>query len=71
MGKVLVPESKNEERYTREYFRSSVDVGRVVKAIKGNTFIRMIAESVASSFDFELKFPLKKVRISHFKTLNM
>lgn len=71
LAKVLVPESNDEERYTREYFRSSVDVGRVVKAIKGNTFIRMIAESLASSFDFELKFPMKRVRMLQIKTLHL
>lgn len=59
--KLFFPESKNEECCTSEYFRTSVDVRRISKALKGNTLVRMVTEEVAKSMDFKLEFPIKKV----------
>lgn len=61
IAKVLFPEDRNDNRFKREYFKTTLDLNRMSKMVKGNAIMRYVAEDALKSLDFELKFPMKKV----------
>lgn len=61
ISKVNLPEDKNDNLFKKEYFKTTIDLKRMSKMIKGNALMRYVAEHALKSLDFELKFPLKKV----------
>lgn len=59
---INIPESESDTNYLRTLFRTNVDASRLIKGIKGNFIISMMAELILKSFDFDVKFPVLEVR---------
>lgn len=57
---IYLPDSDNDDKYQRQIFRTNADVSKIIKGVRGNFIISLIAESLLSHFDFEVKFPLKE-----------
>lgn len=63
-----LPENEKDEKYKREFFRTSVDVAKFFNGVGGSNFImKVIMETVLKSIDFEPKFPMKKVNTFKYK----
>lgn len=66
LSKLYLPDDKSGKSFTREYFSTSLDVSKITKAMKANALIRVVVEDLLKSLDFELKFPMKKVRFMSY-----
>lgn len=60
--KINFPEDKNDKKFGRQFFRTSINLEKASNGVNGNFLIKSLMENFYKSFDFELKFPLKKVK---------
>lgn len=65
-GKLYLPEDKNDENFQRLFFRTSVDVEKVLKNNYGNVIVQTVLENFLKSLTFVLSFPLKTVSSKFF-----
>lgn len=57
---IFLQESKEDKNFQRQYFKTSLDLGRFLKGVRGNALTSMIIDSVLSNPDFKMKIPLEK-----------
>lgn len=59
--------SNSSYRSTKEYFRTSLNVSKIIQGFRGNFIIAPIIDSLIKSInmDFELKFPFKARNYSY------
>lgn len=54
-----IPESADDTKYTRQLFRTSINVTRLLQGVVGNSLIKYFINQLILNLDFQLKFPLK------------
>lgn len=57
---IFLAENDYDESYKREFFRASLNVGKVLKGFRGNLLTKSFIESILSALKFDLEFPFKK-----------
>lgn len=57
-----IPESPGDMNYRNVFFRTKANVKKIMQGVRGNFLITIFADMLMKSLDFELKFPMKKVR---------
>lgn len=68
--KVNVQEDKNDEDFRKPFFRTVVDIKKLLIGTYGNYIASTLMDGIKKSTDFELKFPFKKVNHFHAKLCN-
>lgn len=58
-----MPESRNDRSFKRLFLRTAVDIEKFLKGNRGNFVVAMLLDQYLKCLDFELKFPLKKVKL--------
>jgi hypothetical protein len=53
------PESEHDTKYLRQFMRNNVDVKKLTKGIKGNSFIQAAVNTVLADANFKLELPFK------------
>lgn len=66
--KLKIPENENDKNFKKEFINTVVDLE---KSLKGNQneWLSMIRDEILKRIDFEIKFPMEKVRILNGKNL--
>jgi len=66
--KIDTPEDKDDKKYQRELFRTSINGQKILGGINGNYFTKSIMENLQKSLGFEPTFPIKKgiYRLTNF-----
>lgn len=59
---INLPDSENDQKYGNEFFKTSIDVPKLIRGIYGNYFTKSFMVNFLKSIDFELKYPKKKAR---------
>lgn len=59
---IRLPETPNDNNYKTVFFRSKINAKKVLQGVRGNILITLLVDTIVKSLDFELKFPMKKVR---------
>lgn len=62
-----LPEGSSDQNFQRSFFKTSLDVNKVIKGVRGNQLISFIYDKISESVDFEMKFPLKPVSVYQFQ----
>lgn len=64
------PDSPTDTKYSREHFRVTVNLEKFLKGNRGSSLAALLIDQAFKFMDFELKFPLKKVRVAqiHFES---
>lgn len=57
---IFLAENDHDESYKREFFRASLNVGKVLKGFRGNLLTKPFIESILSALKFDLEFPFEK-----------
>lgn len=60
--KIDEPSSIDDHNYQKSFFRTSLDIGRLISGVQGNFITRMFLQSILSSIKTIPTFPFKKVR---------
>jgi hypothetical protein len=60
--KIKIPENEFDRNFQKEIVRTVMDIEKVVQGTNRNFIINHLAERFLASSQFELKFPLPKVR---------
>lgn len=60
--KANVPENENDKKFKKEVVRTVVDMEKLTKGFSGNFVLKTAIDLFLNSFEFEYKFPMKKVR---------
>lgn len=55
-----LPDSREDTKYLRTLFRSSIDTRRFLDGIKGNLWLGFLLEPFIKAATFEVKFPFEK-----------
>lgn len=61
-SKLILKEKETDSKYSRLLFQNVCDVEKLLNGMSGNFVAKALIESMKKSSDFELKFPLKKVK---------
>lgn len=64
--RITTPIDDDDKTYEKQFFRTSIDVEKLLKGVQGNFVMKVFLENFFQSIDFEPKFPMKKVRIKYF-----
>lgn len=56
------PDDENDQKYQKQFLRTSFDVQKVLKGIYSNPIAKNFIQNLNDSIDFELKLPFKPVR---------
>lgn len=62
--RITTPMNDDDKTYEKEFFRTSVDVEKLMKGVQGNFVIKVFLENFLKSIEFEPKFPMNKVRFT-------
>lgn len=54
-----IPESSDDTKYSRQLFRTSINITRLIQGVVGNSLIKYFMNQLILNLDFQLKFPLK------------
>lgn len=54
-----IPESVTDTKYTRQLFRTSINMTRLLQGVVGNSLIKYLMNQLILNLNFKLKFPLK------------
>lgn len=54
-------ESNNDDRLI---FQTNIDASKILKGVRGNAIISLLADAILKKFDFNLNFPIEVVRFS-------
>lgn len=65
-----LPDSADDNKYEKIFFRTRVNVKKILQGVRGNFLITLFVDSVLKSVDFELKFPMKKVRLQSLNLMS-
>lgn len=59
--KINIALDKNDKEMTKEFIKTSVDVGKLMSGVQGNFIFKVFLENFFKSIDFEPKLPFPKV----------
>lgn len=62
--KVNLPDSESDQSYRREYFRTTIDLQKLLNGVFVSFFMRSFMENFYSSINFVPQLPIKKVIFS-------
>lgn len=59
---IRLPESSDDNNYRTVFFRSKINAKKILQGVRGNFLITLFVDTIVKSLDFDLTFPMKKVR---------
>lgn len=66
---VSMAESETDTNYGRSILKTTFNVQRMIKGVRGNSMISFLVDSVLKSLDSELKFPMEQVNLVYIINL--
>lgn len=62
--KVYVPIDDNDKEFRKEYFKTSIDISRLLKGVQGNFLVQVFMENFLTALSPIPSFPMKKVSLN-------
>lgn len=56
--KIYVSDNAEDTTFLREFFRTSLDIQKLIDGINGNSLLKGLGERLMNSMDFKIRFPM-------------